>query len=85
MAAKISTDRIDEMIRVVFRELKAMGGRARPKDVLAAVAEKLTLTDYEKERTRTGAVRWDTHVRFFTTDCAKAGFMTKSGHCYESI
>ncbi len=45
MPDKISVDRIDEMFRVVFRELKAMGGRGRPKDVLAAVGGKLKLTD----------------------------------------
>jgi hypothetical protein len=24
-----------------------------------------------------GAVRWDTHIRFYTTDCVKAGFLVK--------
>jgi restriction system protein len=77
MADKISVDRIDEILRVVFRELKAMGGLAKPKVLLAAAEAKLNLTDYERERTRTGAVRWDTHVRFFTVDCVKAGFLVK--------
>jgi restriction system protein len=79
MADKISVDRIDEMLRVIFRELKAMGGQAKVKDLLAATEPKLSLTDYEKERTRTGAVRWSTHVRFATTDCVKAGFLRKAG------
>jgi restriction system protein len=78
MADKISVDRIEEMLRVVFRELKAMGGQARPKDVMAAAEPKLYLTEYERERTKTGAIRWDTHVRFYTTDCVKAGFLVKS-------
>ena len=77
MADKLSLDRIDDMLRVVFRELKAMGGVAKPKVLLATAAPKLNLTDYEKERTRTGAVRWDTHIRFYTTDCVKAGFLVK--------
>jgi restriction system protein len=79
MADKISVDRIDEMLRIVFKELKSVGGRARVKDLLAAAEPKLNLTDYEKERTRSGAVRWDTHVRFYTTDCVKAGFLIKTG------
>lgn len=79
MADKISVDRIDEMLRVIFRELKAMDGQAKPKDLLAAVAPKLHLTAYEMEQTRTGAVRWNTHVRFYTTDCVKAGYIRKTG------
>ena len=76
MPDKTSVDRIDEILRVVFKELKAMGGRARVKDLLTAAEPKLKLTDYEKERTRTGAVRWNTHVRFYTVDCVKAGFLS---------
>lgn len=79
MADRISVDRVDEMLRVIFCELKAMGGQGKPKDVLAAAALKLNLSEYEREQTRTGAVRWNTHVRFYTTDCVKAGFMRKTG------
>lgn len=79
MADKISVNRIDEMLRVVFKELKSMGGRARVKDLLAAAEPKLNLSEYEKEATRTGAIRWNTHVRFYTTDCVKAGFLVKTG------
>jgi restriction system protein len=28
--------------------------------------------------TKTGAVRWETHIRFYTVDCAKAGYLQKS-------
>ncbi|MGA2797677.1 MAG: restriction endonuclease [Thermoguttaceae bacterium] len=78
MADKISLDRIDEIIRIVFQQLKTMGGHGKPKEVLAAVEPKLNLTDYEKGTTKTGAVRWNTHIRFYTTDCVKAGFLVKS-------
>jgi len=77
MAAKISVDRIDEMVRVVFKELKAMGGRASVKDLLAAAEPKLNLSDYEKESTATGGTRWDTHIRFYAVDCVKAGFLVE--------
>ena len=77
MADKLSLDRIDEILRAIFRELKEMGGAAKPKVVLAAAEPKLNLTDYERETTKTGAVRWSTHVRFYTTDCVKAGFLVK--------
>jgi restriction system protein len=66
-------------MRLVFTELKTAGGRARPKDVLASVETQAALSSYEKSPTNTGAVRWETHVRFYTTDCVKAGYLTKSG------
>ena len=69
------------MLRVIFQELKAMGGQARVKDLLAAAEPKLNLTDYERESTRSGATRWSTHIRFYTVDCVKAGYLLKSeGH-----
>jgi len=79
MPDKISVDRVDEMLRVIFRELKAMGGQAKAKDVLAAAEPKLNLSDYERERTRSGGPRWRTHVRFYSIDCVKAGFLRKTG------
>lgn len=78
MADKMTLDRIDELLRAVFRELKAMGGQAKVKDVLAAAEPKLSLTEYEKERNKSGAVRWDTALRFYTIDCVKAGFLVKN-------
>jgi restriction system protein len=78
MAEKLSIDRIDEIMRAVFIQLKAMGGRARGSDVLAAIESKIGLTDYEKEKTHTGRVRWGTHIRFYTVDCVKAGYLQKS-------
>lgn len=78
MADRITIDRIDEIMRAVFLQLKAMGGKARGRDVLAAIEPKVGLTGYEKERTKTGALRWETHIRFFTVDCTKAGYLQKS-------
>lgn len=75
---KLSLDRIDEMLRLAFAELKRRGGRARGKEVLTAIEPHLHLTDYERGRTTTGVVRWETHVRFYTTDCVKAGFLQKA-------
>ncbi len=68
MAGKISVDRIDEMLRVVFKALKEAGGQAKARDVLAAVEAKANLTDYERERTKSGATRWQSHVRFYSID-----------------
>jgi len=78
MSEKLSLDRIDEIMRLVFLQLKAMGGRANSKDVMRAVEPKLGLTDDEKEKTHTGSVRWDAYVRFYTSDCVRAGYLDKS-------
>jgi restriction system protein len=75
---KISLDRMDEFMREVFKELQARESRAKGKDVLAAIAPRLDLTDHEKGTTKTGAVRWDTHIRFYSSGCVKAGFLHKS-------
>jgi len=78
MADRLSLDRIDEIMRAVFEHLKAVGGRAKGRDVLAAIEPNLGLSDYEKAKTGTGYVRWDTHIRFYTTDCVKAGYLKKA-------
>lgn len=86
---RIGLDRIDELMRLVFKELKCRGGTGRPKEVLAAVAEKTSISPYEAESTEwfksrglTGP-RWDTHIRFWTTSCSRAGFLRKSGGIWE--
>lgn len=82
---KISQDRLDELMRAVFQELKSRGGSGSPKDVLRGVGARIKLTPYEQESTEyftsRGLVgeRWDTHVRFWTTACARAGFLIKEG------
>lgn len=82
---KIGLDRIDELMRLVFDELKSRGGSGRPKDVLAAVANRTTITPYEAESTEwfrsRGLVspRWDTHVRFWASTCRRAGFLGTGG------
>jgi len=78
MKSQNSTDRMEFIMREVFKELLNRDSRARGSDVLAAIAPRLDLTEHEKELTSTGAVRWDTHVRFHTSDCVRAGFLTKS-------
>jgi hypothetical protein len=55
---KLTLDRIDQLMRLVFNELrKAEDHRGRPKDLLTAVATAAQLTPYELAQTETGAVR----------------------------
>jgi restriction system protein len=83
--SKIGLDRVDELMRLVFEELRARDGSGRPKEVLAAVASKASITPYEAESTDwfksrgLHSPRWDTHVRFWASTCAKAGFLHTGG------
>lgn len=65
------------MLRAVFVQLRKAGGRARGTEVLAAAAPTLNLTEHEKQLVKSGAVRWETVVRWYTVDCGKAGYLLK--------
>lgn len=81
--------RTEQLMRLVFAELKSRGGAGRPKEVLAAVAKVANITPHEAESTEwfkaRGLVgpRWETNVRFWTTTFSRAGFLKKSGGVWE--
>jgi len=75
----IALDRVDELMREVFREIQAMGGRARPKDLFARITPRLHLTPHECEHVASGGVRWEVMIRWYTVDCSKVGYLEKSG------
>jgi restriction system protein len=79
MAETITRDRVDEMFRVVFQGLSQLGGRARPKDLFAKIEPKLKPTEHERGTIKTGGVRWETLIRWYSVDCTKAGYIEKSG------
>jgi restriction system protein len=81
---QISLDRIGEMMKAVLIELRDAGGEAKSKDLLARAEGKLALSDYEKEiYQKTGYVRWQSIIHFYSIDCAKAGYIQKaSGKWY---
>jgi restriction system protein len=65
-------------ILAAFEILKANGGQMRGRDVVAQIPEKIDLTVWEKERyEKTGNVRWESILHFYTIDCMKAGFLQK--------
>ncbi|MCE5256404.1 MAG: restriction endonuclease [Spirochaetaceae bacterium] len=77
---RISIARKGEMIKAVLLELKAAGGRARVRQLINAAELKLNLTAYERAPLeKSGYVRWHTIIHFYSIDCAKAGYLTKSG------
>jgi restriction system protein len=65
-------------ILAAFEILKANGGQMRGRDVVAQIPEKIDLTAWEKERyEKTGNVRWESILHFYTIDCMKSGFLQK--------
>ncbi len=80
MARKIPLQRVGEMMQAVLRELKSAGGQARLRDLLRLAEPHLSLSEHEKGRLeKSGLVRWETHVHFYSIDCVKAGYIQKSG------
>src|SRR4051812_20387695 len=61
-----------------FKILKENGGEMRGKDVIEKLRNTLTFDEYEKHRfEKTGYIRWESILHFYTIDCMKAGFMRK--------
>lgn len=62
-----------------FKILKAEGGELPGKEVIDRVRKNVQFTDWEKEvYEKTGYVRWEAIMHFYTVDCAKAGYLRKS-------
>lgn len=79
MPAKITRLRIGEMLIIALTELKAMGGEARVKDLYARIEPKLKLTEYERSTyEKSGYIRWQSILHFYSIDCLKAGYLQKS-------
>jgi restriction system protein len=61
-----------------FQILKDAGGEMPSKKILDLIPEKVSLTDWEKERyEKSGYIRWQSILHFYTIDCSKAGFLRK--------
>ncbi len=65
-------------IYATFKILKENGGQMRGKEVVDKIRDTLTFNDYEKHRfEKTGYIRWESILHFFTIDCMKAGYLRK--------
>jgi len=81
MAKKLSKSRAvgAKTLFAAFEILKENGGEMRGRDVIEQIRERVEFTDWEKERyEKTGYIRWESILHFFTIDCIKAGFMQKN-------
>jgi len=74
-----SRDRLDVQMPALFDYLLDQGGTARGSNAIAALAASLPLVADDLEPMKTnGSPRWETNVRFHTSDCLRAGYITKN-------
>ena len=68
----------EKTIFAAFTILKEAGGEMRGKDVVDKIRETVVFDDYENHRyEKTGYIRWESIMHFYTIDCIKAGFLRK--------
>ena len=61
-----------------FKILKEADGEMRGKEVIDKVRETVDFDDYAYHRyEKTGYIRWESILHFYTIDCVKAGYMRK--------
>lgn len=69
----------EKTIFTAFKILQENGGELRGKDVVEKIRETLEFNEYEKHRyEKTGYIRWESILHFYTIDCMKAGYLRKS-------
>lgn len=76
--SNISQERIGEYIKQAFLVLKEHGGSLPSRELLDILSEKLHLSDVERAHyEKSGAVRWETTLRFYSIGTTKAGWLRK--------
>ena len=67
-----------DVIFAALQILKEKGAEAPGREVLAEVERRVELDDWAKETyQKTGYVRWQSILHFFSIDCIKAGYLIK--------
>jgi restriction system protein len=62
-----------------FKILKENGGSMRGLDMIEKIRTTLQFDEWEKHKyEKTGYIRWESMLHFFSIDCQKAGFLQKS-------
>jgi restriction system protein len=67
-----------KVIYAALQILNERGGEAPGREVISEVEKRVTLDDWAKETyEKSGYVRWQSMLHFFSIDCIKAGFLIK--------
>lgn len=65
-------------IHTAFKILKIAGGQLSGKEVIEKIRNTLEFNDWEKETLeKSGYVRWEAILQFYSVNCTKAGFLIK--------
>jgi restriction system protein len=81
MAKELSKSRqlAAKVIHEAFKVLKEAGGTMKGYEVVDQIRKRLKLNEWETHRyEKTGYIRWESILHFFTIDCMKAGYMQKN-------
>ena len=74
-----STETAMKILYEALKVLKENGGELSGKKVIELVGNRIELTDWEKERyEKTGNIRWQSMLHFYSIDAIKAGYLRKS-------
>lgn len=61
-----------------FEILDKSGGELPAKEIMSLIPDKIELTEWEQQRyEKTGYIRWQSILHFYTIDCSKAGYLRK--------
>lgn len=75
---KIPNERIGQWLQTGLKAIDANGGQLPSRDVLKAIERREKFSDYEKQRfEKTGYIRWDSVVHFYSIALSKAGWIRK--------
>lgn len=62
-----------EIVFAAMKAIEANGGEMRISDIYATLASSFPLTDYEKEETKSGVIRWKAYLNFYSIEVGKVG------------
>ncbi len=76
--AKIERERVAQYLQTALRVVYDNGGQLPSREVMSETEKKIELTAYEKDRyAKTGYIRWESILHFYSIDCVKAGWLRK--------
>jgi len=74
-----SKQSVAKTLFATFKILKSAGGQLSGRNVIEKIRETVQFNDWEKQiYEKTGYVRWESILHFYTVDCQKAGFLRKN-------
>ena len=66
-----------EIVFAAMKAIEANGGEMRISDIYETLASSFPLTDYEKEETKSGVIRWKAYLNFYSIEVGKVGYLVK--------